>query len=472
MQIENKKTGYLGMCDTIGTDNESNLQERSAVSIVDEDGDFGSEDVREASDTDKEQELGVKSQTFVKAPASRSSFHSRLEYKLPKTEVEDLLKKKWKYQWDVPAFGMPNCKWVGTGECFVEDANINSDCGLKQRLYKHWLDVYGTSGSNDFDSSLQRFFFSLCLGLVTGPSTSLGNSYRDILHCNKKPFYRKGLKEDLAIMDAYIMHCLNHIFRTRDLVTKNDSKVGKHRENSEDELLNGDEFLDHGFTRPKVLILLPFRNIANRFVNRLIQLTPSAYKVNVEHMSRFSDEFGTQDDEDNVNTNDLTGSVSNSKSQNSSKPPDHQALFDGNIDDKFMIGIKFTRPKFNNAIATVSEALGAKIEEAKKDKEKDVDYLSSIEVLIIDHADVIAMQNWTFLTSVLEQMNCIPSKQHGTDIMRIRKWYLDGHARFYRQTIILGCYANPGSPTVLASEFIDKFTKPGMVPINHKTDVI
>lgn len=23
--------------------------------------------------------------------------------------------------------------------------------------------------------------------------------------------------------------------------------------------------------------------------------------------------------------------------------------------------------------------------------------------------------------------------------------YLDGHARFYRQTIVLGCYANPGN---------------------------
>jgi hypothetical protein len=46
---------------------------------------------------------------------------------------------------------------------------------------------------------------------------------------------------------------LNHIFRTRDLVTKNDSKVGKHWENAKDELLSGDEFLDHGFTRPKVV---------------------------------------------------------------------------------------------------------------------------------------------------------------------------------------------------------------------------
>jgi hypothetical protein len=34
----------------------------------------------------------------------------------------------------------------------------------------------------------------------------LGNSYRDILHCDKKPFYLKGLEEDSSIMDAYIMH--------------------------------------------------------------------------------------------------------------------------------------------------------------------------------------------------------------------------------------------------------------------------
>ncbi|KAL4619465.1 hypothetical protein ACB092_06G081100 [Castanea dentata] len=85
----------------------------------------------------------------------------------------------------------------------------------------------------------------------------------------------------------------------------------------------------------------------------------------------------------------------------------------------------------------------AKISEAKTFKEKDVDYLSSIEVLIIDHADVIAMQNWSHVNTVVEQLNHIPSKQHGTDVMRIRPWYLDGYAKFYRQSIILGYYSNP-----------------------------
>lgn len=37
-------------------------------------------------------------------------------------------------------------------------------------------------------------------------SLYLGENYRDVLHCNKKPFYHKGRKEDSSIMDAYIMH--------------------------------------------------------------------------------------------------------------------------------------------------------------------------------------------------------------------------------------------------------------------------
>ncbi|RVX07796.1 putative ribonuclease H protein [Vitis vinifera] len=44
------------------------------------------------------------------------------------------------------------------------------------------------------------------------------------------------------------------------------------------------------------------------------------------------------------------------------------------------------------------------------------------QVLVIDHADVISMQNWSHVNSVVEQLNRIPSKQHGTDIMRIRQW--------------------------------------------------
>ncbi|XP_008223796.1 PREDICTED: U3 small nucleolar RNA-associated protein 25 isoform X1 [Prunus mume] len=411
--------------------------------------DAETEDDLETSDLDDQESydsgvhyLGISCPSAVEESMCLSSFDVHFGHKLTKAEVENLSKKKWKYEWEVPAVGMSKGKWAGTGECFIKDDNPNSGYGLKPKLYKHWLDVYNTSGGNNFHSSRQRLFFSLF------------NSYRDILHCNKKPFYHRGSDEDSSAMDAYIMHCLNHVFRTRDLVMKNDAKVSKRQEIDNNEILADDSFLDHGFTRPKVLIILPIASIALRVVKRLIQLTPSAHKVNVEHMDRFCREFGTEDDHDNEDEKEIPpgdldyGSV---KPHKSTKPGDFQVLFGGNSKDDFMVGIKFTKRSIklysdfytSDMIVASSVGLLKKIDEAKVNKEKDVDYLSSIEVLIVDHADVITMQNWNFLKSVVEQLNHIPSKQHGTDVMRIRQWYLDGYASFYRQMILLSYYSTP-----------------------------
>ncbi|KAH7671676.1 U3 small nucleolar RNA-associated protein 25 [Dioscorea alata] len=363
-----------------------------------------------------------------------SSFQLHLTRTLKSEEVDDLTKKKWKFKWEMPATNIPVSKWIGTSEHFMKEVSSDLCYGLKEKLFKHWLNIFGTQGSGDFHSSKQRLFFSLC------------NSYQDIMHCNKKPFYLKGLEEDSSIMDAYIMHALNHIYRTRDLVTKNDAKQKKNEDSKKEDILYGGSFLDHGFTRPKVMFLLPLRSIALRVIKRLIQLTPSSDKTNVEYFDRFSEEFGAEDAEDDVSKNDAS-----SKSQKSVKPTDFQLLFGGNHDDHFVVGIKFTKKSiklysdFYSSDIIIASPLGlvTKIGEAEIDKDKDVDYLSSIEVLIVDHADVIAMQNWSHVNTVIEQLNCTPSKQHGTDIMRIRPWYLDGQARFYRQTILLSSFLNP-----------------------------
>ncbi|XP_068310723.1 protein NUCLEOLAR FACTOR 1-like isoform X2 [Pyrus communis] len=413
------------------------IEEHSEDSENEDDQETSALDDEETHDSDAEQDLGTSSQSAVEPSMCLSSFDIHWGHKLTKAEVENLSKKKWTYEWEVPAVGMTKGNWAGTGECFTKDDDPNSCYGLKQKLYKHWLDVYCKSGGNDFHSSRERLFFSLF------------NSYRDILHCNKKPFYHRGSTEDSNVMDAYIMQCLNHVFKTRDLVMKNDAKVSKLRETANNEIPTDDSFLDHGFTRPKVLILLPMASIALRVVKRIIQLTPSAHKVNVEHMDRFSREFGTDDNEDEKEITPLGQEIL--KPHKSSKPSDFQVLFGGNSKDDFMVGIKFTKRSIklysdfytSDIIVASSVGLLKKIDDAKLNKEKDVDYLSSIEVLVIDHADVITMQNWDFLKSVVEQLNHIPSKQHGTDVMRIRPWYLDGYAPFYRQTILLSYYSNP-----------------------------
>ncbi|GFY98879.1 hypothetical protein Acr_13g0002800 [Actinidia rufa] len=347
-----------------GTDKESpgsvgmrtNPQDSGWSSVIEKSEEIAIDD-DEDSEPDEELDLEVNCQSAPEA--SVSSFSDHLGYKLSKTEVDNLSKRKWKYKWEMPASDMPSCKWTGSGECFIKDVDLNSGYGLKLKLYKHWLDIYKACGGHDFHSSKQRYFLSLF------------NSYQDILHHNKKPFYLKGMEEDSSIMDAYLMH--------------------------------------------SVLILLPLASIAFRVVKRLIRLTPSSQKVNVEHLDRFSDEYGTgvADNNDNEDNDFEDG-----QSQKTSKPPDFQALFGGNNNDHFMIGIKFTRRSI--------KLYG--------------DFYSS-DMIVASPLGLIT--NWSHVDTVLEQLNHIPSKQHGTDIMRIRPWYLDGHAQFYRQTIILGSYLNP-----------------------------
>ncbi|XP_060196354.1 protein NUCLEOLAR FACTOR 1-like isoform X2 [Lycium barbarum] len=75
------------------------------------------DDNSEASGSDEEQELRVNGQPTRGACASTSSFHSHLDHKLSKEEVDRLEKKKWTYKWVV---AMSNHKWRGTGECFLK----------------------------------------------------------------------------------------------------------------------------------------------------------------------------------------------------------------------------------------------------------------------------------------------------------------------------------------------------------------
>lgn len=55
----------------------------------------------------------------------------------------------------------------------------------------------------------------------------------------------------------------------------------------------------------------------------------------------------------------------------------------------------------------------------------DSDFLSSIELLIVDQADVMLMQNWEHVQFVMQRLDKIPTNTRDTDFSRVKPWYLE-----------------------------------------------
>lgn len=57
------------------------------------------------------------------------------------------------------------------------------------------------------------------------------------------------------------------------------------------------ELRDQGFTRARVLILLPFKHSALEVVQTIIKLSPKVQQDMIIHKSRFLEEFGVEEEE-------------------------------------------------------------------------------------------------------------------------------------------------------------------------------
>ena len=255
------------------------------------------------------------------------------------------------------------------------------------------------------------------------------------------------------LLRAALAHVLDHVARSRRVMLRHDRSRTKEEAPSSpvkgasrsaplvppkptetykhlDDVDEEDTRRDQGPTRCRALVLVATRKAALEVCTTLKALSHRS-----KHASRLEQELGVDEDD---------------PAMQREGPPDWEAVFHGNIDDVCEIGVSVrvdrsnitvdffagTRSKSDLIIAT---PLALRLAAEEEGRQGVLDRLSSIEVLLMDQADVLLYQNWETVERCIRAVSGVPSSVDA-DVQRVRLPFLDAHGSACRQHIVLSSF--------------------------------
>lgn len=232
-----------------------------------------------------------------------------------------------------------------------------------------------------------------------------------IIHNYNDLYYIGDEISDIRQQSA--LHVINHVFES--------IYIKKNR-------LSGSR--DSGFTPTIILVLCPTRNMAYKFVSQILSFLPD--NIEVEHLDKFNESFY----------------VEIPPKEAIKKPMDWVEWFGGSNDQNFKTGIRVFEgkislcQKISKSEIVITSSLSAVLHD-------DHDFLSSIEVAVIDSLDMTEMANMERTSELFNHLNRKPRDIKATDWSRLRSYFADGLHNQVRQTI--------GYSTILTPECLNLY---------------
>ena len=238
----------------------------------------------------------------------------------------------------------------------------------------------------------------------------------DIQKINKELFRSH---ESEFLLEYYTKHVnlktkLDDSFNNKEFITYH-----KEIKNSYENLENKDDIniKDQGFTSPKVLILVPYKKHAKIIMEQLIKLFSNENWKGITNKKKFLDEYSEFDSMDDCFRLGINVSFFENKMKL------YTPFDESDIIIASPLGLKLAKPSDNDKSFKNSKVY---------------DFLSSIEIFLMDFSEVFIYQNLEHLNEILSFLNKPPkNNQNIVDINRIKENYANNFGEYLRQNIII-----------------------------------